>query len=80
MPTREVQKPVKIISKITKKQNHLVQAMTEISTGYLGRQKRGPAQVQELWEDEKGNTLPKLSGGLQLELKNNGEILESNKS
>lgn len=54
--------------------------MTEISTGYLGRQKRGPAQVQELWEDEKGNTLPKLSGGLQLELKNNGEILESNKS
>lgn len=71
---------MKIISKITKKQNHLVQAMTEISTGYLGRQKRGPAPAQELWQDEKGNTLPKLSGRLQLELKNNGEILESNKS
>lgn len=34
--------------------------------GTLGRKKRGSAQVQGLWEDGKGNTWPKLSGGLQL--------------
>ena len=36
----------------------MVHVMTEVSTGYLGKRKEGPTQVEILWEDFLGKVIP----------------------